>query len=180
MGIRRGFLLLVMFLLAISSTSCRESPSANMDVSLLTSYFRLSNSADWSCLADRTSPQDIQPISINLRLMSVNWKGANPLTLESVRVVMNSPDISGGIYDKEVSGVDFNGFFNSATSPIVASGQAKASQCELKMGGLQLVDPTRASFGSGYVQIRGFTQEGEIDVSVSERAYFNFEFTPTE
>lgn len=100
--------------------------------------------------------------------------------LESAQIVLSSPDISGGGFKKDLAGVDFNGLFggSTGTAPSVAGGEKKPTNCDAKFGGIQLSDPERPTFGSGYLKIRGYTREGDIDVAVSGQAYFNFEYTP--
>lgn|GEM_PF-3779243 len=160
--------------------ACRKSPSNNFSVALKSTFYRIANTADWSCLASTSNPPDIQAANINLRGFDVIWKGENPLVLESAQIVLSSPEISGGGFEKDLAGVDFNGLFSGSTgtAPSVAVGETKVTTCDAKFGGIQLGDPERPTFGSGYLKIRGYTRDGEIDVAVSGQAYFNFEYTP--
>lgn len=160
-------------------TSCRKNLSDGLDVGLPSKSYRISNTDDYSCGGNTSNPPDVQASHINFRKLKVKWKGEKPLVLEGVRVVLNSSDLSGGVFEKEISGTDFDILVGSVSSTqILQPDEELTMGCDMKIGGIALIDPKRAAFGSGFIKLLGSTADGEVDTAVGNESYFSFDFSP--
>lgn len=170
---------LLAVILIAGGTSCRKNLSDGLEVGLPSKSYRISNTEDYSCGGNTSNPPDIQASHINFRKLEVKWRGEKDLVLEGVRIVLNSSDLSGGVFEKEITGSDFDILVGSVSSTrIVSPGEVLKMSCDMKIGGISLNDPKRSAFGSGYVRLLGATPDGDVDTAVGNEAYFSFEFNP--
>lgn len=177
---KKNLLLLTLFaVLGAAATSCRKNLSDGLEVGIPSKSYRISNTEDYSCGGNTSNPPDIQASHINFRKLKVRWKGEKDLVLEGVRVVLNSSDLAGGVFEKEITGTDFDVLVGSVSSTRTLSpGGELEMSCDMKIGGISLNDPKRSAFGSGYVRLLGATADGDVDTAIGNEAYFSFEFTP--
>ncbi|MFN7729010.1 MAG: hypothetical protein ACK5P7_07625 [Bdellovibrio sp.] len=162
---------------------CSGTGTEDLEIRTRNAQFILVDATTKSCRQVIEAPQDeddLQPISMSIGTITIDWKGKNPLQISYMRFLLQGAGIQGGVFSKTISGSDlgytWRGNAGIVSFPAQVGEVTSVPGCNVAIGGIPLADKTKSSSGQGSLLIYGLTADGDQDVPVQVRTYFSWRF----